>query len=90
MVSRLFLKRKQLGLASEMLGYEEVKFNCTMSRSQDKSGVGEAPRVQNWGGMEVPGVSAWALPALFSILVRKAAILTRSFNDYGLLSLSSG
>ena len=39
-----------------MLGYEEVKFNCTMSRSQDKSGVGEAPRVQNWGGYG----SAWS------------------------------
>ena len=48
------------------------------------------PGCKTEGVMEVPGVSAWALPALFSTLVRKAAILTRSFNDHGLLSLSSG
>lgn len=47
MVSQFFLKQKELDLASEMLGYEEVKFNCTMSWSKDKGEAREAPRMQN-------------------------------------------
>lgn len=46
-VSQFFLKQKQLDLASEMLGYEEVKFNCTLSWSKDKGEAREAPRMQN-------------------------------------------
>ena len=49
MVSQFFLKQKELDLASEMLGYEEVKFNCTLSESKDKREAREAPRMQNWG-----------------------------------------
>lgn len=93
MVSRSFLKQRQLDLASEMLGYQEVKFNCTLPQSQDKGEAREAPRMQNggaWKHSQAPGVSAWASPALFSTLMRKAAFLTQSLNDYGLLSLSSG
>ena len=47
MVSQFFLKQKELDLASEMLGYEEVKFNCTLSESKDKREAREAPRMQN-------------------------------------------
>ena len=47
MVSQFFLKQKELDLASEMLGYEEVKFNCTMSWSKYKGEAREAPRMQN-------------------------------------------
>lgn len=30
-----------------MLGYEEVKFNCTMSRIEDKGEAREAPGMPN-------------------------------------------
>lgn len=56
-------KEKQLGLASQMLGREGTKFNCTVSQSQDEGEVMEVPGVQNvelckcpeW----VPALSTW-------------------------------
>lgn len=40
MVPRFFLKEKQLGLASEMLGCEGAKLTCTMSQAGARGGGG--------------------------------------------------